>query len=77
MKKDIITTSEIETLLCADPISVPLNCGRLLDLITYKLESGLRGDSVFEIINNNSGEVTLANSLEECFYNRSHKKSSI
>jgi hypothetical protein len=65
-EKDIITTSEIETLLFADPISVPLNDGRLLDLMTYKLESGLTGGSVFEIINNNSGEVTLANSLEEC-----------
>jgi hypothetical protein len=52
-----------ETLLSADPISVPLNDGRLLDLMAYKLESGLKGGSVFEIINNNSGEVTLANSL--------------
>src|SRR5690606_9987342 len=62
---DIITRSEIETLLFADPISVPLNDGRSLNLMTHKLESGL-GGSVFEITNNNSGEVTLADSLEEC-----------
>jgi len=65
-EKDIITASEIETLLFADPISVPLNDGRLLNLTTRKLESGIRGGSVFEIINNNSGKVLLANSLEEC-----------
>jgi hypothetical protein len=31
-EKDIITTSEIETLFFADPVSVPLNDGRLLNL---------------------------------------------
>jgi len=31
-----------------------------------KLESGIKGGSVFEIINQDSDKVILANSLEEC-----------
>lgn len=65
-EKDIITASEIERLLSADPVSVPLNDGRLLNLMTNKLESGIKGGSVFEIINLDSDKVILANSLEEC-----------
>lgn len=65
-EKDIITTSEINRLLSADPITMPLSDGRLLNLITQKQDSGIRGGSVFEIITRDTGEVFLANSLEEC-----------
>jgi len=65
-KKDVITTKEIEMLLGADPLYEPLGDGRLLNLITQRLESGIKGGSVFEIVR--SGEVILVNSLEDCAY---------
>ena len=74
-EKDVITASEIETLLSAHPASIPLNDGRLLNIITNKLgreisspwlRSGIKGGSVFEIVNIETGKVYLANSLEEC-----------
>jgi hypothetical protein len=66
VEKDIITTSEIKMLLNADPMTIPLSDGRLLNLITQKLDSSIKGGSVFEIVNSDSGEVILANSLEDC-----------
>jgi hypothetical protein len=65
-KKDIITTSEIDMLLSVDPVTIPLSDGRLLNPTTQKLDSAIKGVSVFEIVTRDSGEVNLANSLEEC-----------
>ncbi len=47
-------------LLSAYPIS--LSDGRLLNLTTHKLESGIKGGSMFEIVIRDTGEVILANS---------------
>lgn len=52
--------------MSADPIAMPLSDGRLLNLITQELDSGIRGGSVFEIVTRDSGEVNLTNSLEDC-----------
>lgn len=65
-EKDIITASEIKMLLNVDPMTIPLSDGRLLNLITQKLDSSIKGGSVIEIVNSDSGEVILANSLEYC-----------
>ena len=56
-------SEEIKMLLNADPMTIPLSDGRLLNLITQKLDSSIKGGSVFEIVNSDSGEVILANSL--------------
>ena len=53
-------------LLTADPIIIPLSDGRLLNLITQKLDSSIIGGSVFEIVTRDSGLVILANSLKVC-----------
>jgi hypothetical protein len=67
VNKDIITDSEINTLLQADPITMILSDGRLLNIITHELESGIKGGSVFEIVVHDTNEVVnRANSLEEC-----------
>ena len=65
-EKYIITTSEIKMLLTADPIIIPLSDGRLLNLITQKLDSSIIGGSVFEIVTRDSGLFILANSLKVC-----------
>lgn len=65
-EKDIITTNEVDMLLSADPVSVPLSDVRLLNPNSHELESGIKGGSVFEIVTRDSGEIILANSLEDC-----------
>lgn len=56
----------MKKILLAGPITIPLSDGRLLNRITQKLDSGIKGGSVFEIVTRDSGEVILANSLEDC-----------
>ena len=53
-------------LLSVYPVTIPLSDGRLLNPTTQKLDSAIKGVSVFEIVTRDSGEVNLANSLEEC-----------
>lgn len=61
-----LTKNSRNMLLSVYPVTIPLSDGRLLNPTTQKLDSAIKGVSVFEIVTRDSGEVNLANSLEEC-----------